>query len=81
MTCARGSDARIDRDPPGATLVISRENRGCLDGCFCSDAHCRNVATEGGRPTVRARLVRFAGIAVILVVLFAGLYFAIVSFE
>ncbi len=54
---------------------------GCLDGCFCSDAHCRNVATEGGRPTVRARLVRFAGIAVILVVLFAGLYFAIVSFE
>lgn len=37
--------------------------------------------TEGGRPTVRARLVRFAGISVILVVLFAGLYYAIVSFE
>lgn len=37
--------------------------------------------TEGGRPTLSARLVRFAGIAVILVVLFAGLYFAIVSFE
>lgn len=37
--------------------------------------------TEGGRPTVSARLVRFAEVAVILVVLFAGLYFAIVSFE
>ena len=37
--------------------------------------------TEGGRATIRARLVRFAGIAAILVVLFAGLYFAIVSFE
>ncbi len=34
--------------------------------------------TEGGRPTARAR---FASVAVILVVLFAGLYFAIVSFE
>ncbi len=37
--------------------------------------------TEGGRPTARARLARFASVAVILVVLFAGLYFAIVSFE
>ena len=37
--------------------------------------------TEGGRPSVRGRLVRFAGIAFILVVFFAGLYFAIVSFE
>lgn len=37
--------------------------------------------TESGRPTVSARLVRFAGIAAILVVLFAGLYYAIVSFE
>jgi len=37
--------------------------------------------TEGGRPTIRARLVRFAGVAVIVVVVFAGLYFAIVSFE
>jgi len=37
--------------------------------------------TEGGRPTTRARFVRFAGIAVILVVLFAALYYAIVSFE
>jgi hypothetical protein len=37
--------------------------------------------TEGARPTTRARLVRFAGIAVILVVLFAALYYAIVSFE
>ena len=37
--------------------------------------------TEGGRPTASARLARFATIAVILVVLFAGLYFAIVSFE
>ena len=37
--------------------------------------------TEGGRPTVSARLVRFAGIAAILAVLFAGLYYAIVSFE
>jgi hypothetical protein len=37
--------------------------------------------TEGGRPTMSARIARFAGIAVVLVVLFAGLYFAIVSFE
>ena len=37
--------------------------------------------TEGGRPTVTSRLARFAGIAVILVVLFTGLYYAIVSFE
>ncbi len=37
--------------------------------------------TEGGHPSVRARLVRFAEIAVILVVFFAGLYYAIVSFE
>ncbi len=37
--------------------------------------------TEGGRRSTTARLVRFAGVAVILVVLFAGLYYAIVSFE
>jgi hypothetical protein len=37
--------------------------------------------TEGGRPSTRARLVRFAGIAAILIVLFAALYYAIVSFE
>jgi len=37
--------------------------------------------TEGGRPSTTARLVRFASIAAILVVLFAGLYYAIVSFE
>jgi hypothetical protein len=37
--------------------------------------------TEGGRPSVRGRLVRFAGIGAILIVLFAGLYYAIVSFE
>jgi len=37
--------------------------------------------TEGGRPGVRVRLVRFAGIAAILIVLFAALYYAIVSFE
>jgi hypothetical protein len=37
--------------------------------------------TEGGRLTMSARIARFAGIAVVLVVLFAGLYFAIVSFE
>jgi hypothetical protein len=37
--------------------------------------------TEGGRPTINARLVRFACIAVVLVVFFTGLYFAIVSFE
>ena len=41
----------------------------------------RIETTEGGRPTVSTRLVRFAGIAAILVVLFAGLYYAIVSFE
>jgi hypothetical protein len=38
-------------------------------------------STEGGRPTISARLVRFASIAVVLVLFFAGLYFAIVSFE
>ena len=37
--------------------------------------------TEGGRPSVRAHVVRFAGIAAILIVLFAALYYAIVSFE
>lgn len=37
--------------------------------------------TEGGRPTASVRLARFAEIAIILVVLFAGLYYAIVSFE
>ena len=37
--------------------------------------------TEGGRLTATARLVRFAEIALLLGVLFAGLYFAIVSFE
>ena len=37
--------------------------------------------TEGGRPTNRARLVRFAEIAIISVLLFGGLYLAIVSFE
>jgi hypothetical protein len=37
--------------------------------------------TEGGRPTTRARLVRFAEIAIIVVLLVGGLYFAIVSFE
>jgi len=37
--------------------------------------------TEGGRRSVRARLARFAGIAAILIVLFAALYYAIVSFE
>jgi hypothetical protein len=37
--------------------------------------------SEGGRPSTRVRLGLFAGIAIILVVLFGGLYFAIVSFE
>ena len=37
--------------------------------------------TEGGRPTTSARLVRFAEIAIVLVCLFGGLYFAIASFE
>jgi hypothetical protein len=37
--------------------------------------------TEGGRPTISARLVRFAGIVVVLVAFFAALYIAIVSFE
>jgi hypothetical protein len=37
-------------------------------------------STEGGRPTMSSRLARFAGIAVVLLVFFAGLYFAIVSF-
>lgn len=38
-------------------------------------------STEGGRPTMSSRLARFTGIAVVLLVFFAGLYFAIVSFE
>ena len=37
--------------------------------------------TEGGRTTTSARLVRFAEIAIVLVGLFGGLYFAIASFE
>ena len=37
--------------------------------------------TAGGRPTLSARLARFAGIALVLVVFVGGLYFAIVSFE
>ena len=38
-------------------------------------------STEGGRPTMSSRLGRFTGIAVVLLVFFAGLYFAIVSFD
>ena len=37
--------------------------------------------TEGGRPTISARLVRFAVISVVLLFFLGGLYFAIVSFE
>ena len=37
--------------------------------------------TEGGHPTTSARLVRFAEIAIVLVCLIGGLYFAIASFE
>jgi hypothetical protein len=37
--------------------------------------------TEGSHLTIRARLIRFAEVAAVLVVLFAGLYFAIRSFE
>ena len=37
--------------------------------------------TEGGHPSTSAWLVRFAEIAIVLVCLFAGLYFAIASFE
>lgn len=37
--------------------------------------------TEGGLPTTGTRLIRFAEIAVVLVILIGGLYFAIVSFE
>jgi hypothetical protein len=37
--------------------------------------------TEGGRPKTKECLVRFAVIAIVSVVLFGGLYFAIVSFE
>lgn len=36
---------------------------------------------EGGRRTTTERLVRFVSIAVISVVLFGGLYLAIVAFE
>lgn len=37
--------------------------------------------TEGGPRTASARLARFAVVTVILAVLFAALYLAIVSFE
>jgi hypothetical protein len=37
--------------------------------------------TEGGPVTTRTRLIRLAEIVVIVGMLFAGLYFAIVSFE
>jgi hypothetical protein len=37
--------------------------------------------TEGGHATIRERLIRFAEVAAVLIVLFAGLYFAIRSFE
>ena len=37
--------------------------------------------TEGSHRTWSARLARFTGIAVVLVVFFGALYFAIVSFE
>ncbi|HTS37312.1 MAG TPA: hypothetical protein VMH04_16665 [Candidatus Solibacter sp.] len=37
--------------------------------------------TEGGRPRMSKWLARLAGVAVVLVIFFAGLYFAIVSFE
>jgi len=37
--------------------------------------------TEGGRPTTSERLVRFAGIAIVSVVLFGGLFLVIVALE
>jgi hypothetical protein len=37
--------------------------------------------TRGGHRTVSARLVRLAGIAIVLIACFGALYFAIVSFE
>jgi hypothetical protein len=37
--------------------------------------------TEGGHTTIRKRLIRLAEVAVVLMILFAGLYFAIRSFE
>ena len=37
--------------------------------------------TEGGRRSWSARLARFTGMAVVLVVFLGALYFAIVSFE
>lgn len=37
--------------------------------------------TEGGSPTTSSRLLRFLGIATVLLVFVGGLYFAIASFE
>jgi hypothetical protein len=37
--------------------------------------------TGGGHATIRARLIRFFEVAAVLLVLFAGLYLAIRSFE
>ena len=37
--------------------------------------------TEGGPPTARSRMLRFVGIAAVLVAFIGGLYFAIASFE
>jgi len=39
------------------------------------------IETEGSRPTTTERLVRLAGIAIVSVLLFGGLYFVIVAFE
>lgn len=36
---------------------------------------------EGGRPTTREKLVRYASIAVLSLVVFGGLYFVIVALE
>ena len=38
-------------------------------------------STEGGRPTAIERLIRFAGITVLSVVVFGGLYLVVVALE
>jgi hypothetical protein len=47
---------------------------------FCSLDEQIEV-TEGGHPTIRERLIRFLGVAILSVVAFGGLYLVIVAVE
>ena len=83
--CNQGLEGRIVAfEELGAFVCVRRDSldrAGDGVGAMFETIDEQVETTEGGRPTISKRLARFAGIAVVLVVFFAGLYFAIVSFE